>query len=238
MIWEITMAGHRWLGYLVWAVLFGALFAWEGFGLVRTNDAFPTFSDAIRAVMRYPLGRWALFALWLWLGWHTFIRGWHFLLRGPEGGGVPVDRGGPTGSGPSLIRQDLLPMLVGYLLVLGMFAAGSRILRRTPANAGQAARRPEPDLHSAPRQGWDGLILRVVGTAVGGYLLLMAVVVAYYYGVARQSGHFLASAFTGTALLIGLTTPMFVAASWLVERRRTQDRNATANQRPQPERRR
>jgi hypothetical protein len=25
--------------------------------------------------------RWALFALWLWFGWHTFVRGWHFLLR-------------------------------------------------------------------------------------------------------------------------------------------------------------
>jgi hypothetical protein len=34
-------------------------------------------------VTRYPLGRWALFALWLWWGWHTFVRGWHFLLRGP-----------------------------------------------------------------------------------------------------------------------------------------------------------
>jgi hypothetical protein len=31
--------------------------------------------------MRYPVGRWALFALWLWVGWHIFIRGWHFLLR-------------------------------------------------------------------------------------------------------------------------------------------------------------
>ena len=41
------MAQHPVIGYVVWAVLFGALFA-----------------------------------LWLWLGWHIFIRGWHFLLRG------------------------------------------------------------------------------------------------------------------------------------------------------------
>jgi len=27
------------------------------------------------------VGRWALFALWLWAGWHFFVRGWHFLLR-------------------------------------------------------------------------------------------------------------------------------------------------------------
>jgi hypothetical protein len=231
------MAGHRWMGYLVWAVLFGALFVWEGVGLVRTNDALPTLSDAMRAVMRYPVGRWALFALWLWLGWHAFIRGWHFLLRGPEGGGVPVDRGGPMGTGPSLIRQDLLPMLVGYLLVMGMLAVGLRTLSRTAAGPGQAGRRPGPGLHSAARQGWGGLIRRVAGTAVGGYLLLMAVVVVYYYGVARRSGHFLASASTGAALLIGLAVPMFFAASWLVERRRICGRNAAGNQRAQSKRR-
>lgn len=43
----------------------------------------------------------------------------------------------------------------------------------------------------------------MIGTAVGGYLLLMAVVIAYYYGVARVGGDFIQSAFTGTALLIG-----------------------------------
>ena len=32
---------------------------------------------------------------------------------------------------------------------------------------------------------------------------LMAVVIAYYYGVARVGGDFIQSAFTGTALLIG-----------------------------------
>jgi hypothetical protein len=41
----------------------------------------PTLSDTFRAIMRYPVGRWALFALWLWFGWHIFVRGWHFLLR-------------------------------------------------------------------------------------------------------------------------------------------------------------
>ncbi|WP_190233040.1 DUF6186 family protein [Streptomyces avicenniae] len=76
---------HAFWGYLVWAVLFGALFAWEGAGLLRPTDGIPTLSQAIDAVTRHHIGRWALFALWLWVGWHAFIRGWHFLLRGPEG---------------------------------------------------------------------------------------------------------------------------------------------------------
>ena len=60
----------------------------------------------------------------------------------------------------------------------------------------------------------------MAGTAVGGYLLLMAVVVGYYFGVARVSGNFIEGAFTGCALLIGLSLPVFAAATWLAERRR------------------
>ncbi|RKN42985.1 hypothetical protein D7294_10705 [Streptomyces hoynatensis] len=77
------MPEHPFLGYLVWAALLGALFVWEAIGLARAGDSFPTFSQALDALMRYQLGRWVLFAAWLWLGWHAFVRGWHFLLRGP-----------------------------------------------------------------------------------------------------------------------------------------------------------
>ena len=66
-----------------------------------------------------------------------------------------------------------------------------------------------------------------MGTVIGGYLLLQAVVVAYYYGVARVGPGFLESAVTGTALLLGLAAPVFAAASWLDERRR-RGRSASA----------
>jgi hypothetical protein len=81
------MGHQRLIGYLVWAAVFGALFGWEGYALARGGTAagYPTLSDTARAVMRYPVGRWVLFALWLWFGWHTFIRGWHFLLRNGSG---------------------------------------------------------------------------------------------------------------------------------------------------------
>lgn len=74
------MAQHPLFGYLVWALLFGALFAYEGLALAHA-DRVPSLSDVFRLIMRYPVGRWILFALWLWVGWHVFIRGWHFLLR-------------------------------------------------------------------------------------------------------------------------------------------------------------
>ena len=58
-----------------------AVFAWEGFGLANARDRWPTFSDVIHVITRHVVGRWVLFAVWLWLGWHFFVRGWKFFLR-------------------------------------------------------------------------------------------------------------------------------------------------------------
>jgi hypothetical protein len=55
----------------------------------------------------------------------------------------------------------------------------------------------------------------------------MAVVIAYYYGAARVAGDFLKSAFTGTAMLIGIAVPLFGADSWLTERRRRRGSDTT-----------
>jgi hypothetical protein len=81
MTQEVDVAQHPVIGYVVWALLFGALFAWEGLALSHISGSVPTLSATFRALMRYPFGRWALFALWLWFGWHIFVRGWQFLLR-------------------------------------------------------------------------------------------------------------------------------------------------------------
>ena len=64
-----------------YAVLFGALLAWQAVGLLRPGDDWPTLSELLRKVTRNTAGRWILFASWLWVGWHLFVRGWRFLLR-------------------------------------------------------------------------------------------------------------------------------------------------------------
>ena len=64
-----------------YAVLFAALLAWQAIGLVRPGDDWPTLSELLRKVTRNTAGRWILFASWLWVGWHLFVRGWRFLLR-------------------------------------------------------------------------------------------------------------------------------------------------------------
>jgi Family of unknown function (DUF6256) len=121
-------------------------------------------------------------------------------------------------------RQSLVPMAAGYLILMSALGFGLRRLyrpRRTPSGAemwpdGRRTTPPGP----GPRTGWAALVRRVAGTVAYGYLLLIAVVVAYYFGVARVGPGFLESEVTGTALLLGLATPVFIALSWLSERRR------------------
>ena len=84
----------------------------------------------------------------------------------------------------------------------------------------------------APEPGWRRFVIHYLGTAVGGYLLLMVVIIGYYFGISPVAGNFVQSAFSGCALLIGLATPVFIALSWLVERKGWRSRlPAPANRR-------
>lgn len=114
-----------------------------------------------------------------------------------------------------LIRSDFVPILSGYLILMLVLAVGLWVQRR-----GAAAGQPTTRLTGQRDHGWRALILHVLTDALAGYLVLMAVVVLYYYGVAKVGSNFLDSAFSGSALLLGISLPVLLAASWLTERRR------------------
>jgi hypothetical protein len=130
----------------------------------------------------------------------------------------------------SLVRQDILPVAVGYVLIMGALAAGLLVLRRTGGSATSAVAAPGAPVSEAAaagadtampdRRGWLRLIRHYLTTAAGGYLLLMAILILYYFGVVHVGGDFISSGFTGCLLLIGLSSPVFLAASWLTEWRR------------------
>jgi Family of unknown function (DUF6256) len=143
-----------------------------------------------------------------------------------------------------LFSQDVVPIGTGYLILMGVLAAGLRMQREpaadseTPEGAPSSARTAdtagsEPDESGGKipgrvtrrfRPGWPRLLAHIVATALGGYVLLMSVDLLYYYGVARVAGSFLESAFTGSALLLVVALPLFAARSWLsVRRRRARD---------------
>jgi Co/Zn/Cd efflux system component len=115
-----------------------------------------------------------------------------------------------------LIRQDLVPIVTGYLLLMAVLAGGLWSLSRR-----QRSGRPTGRYAGRHDHGWSALVWHVLADALGGYLLLAAIVLLYYYGVARVGSNFLDSAFSGTALLLAIALPVFLAASWLRQRRAT-----------------
>jgi len=139
-------------------------------------------------------------------------------------------------------------MVVGYALIMGALAIGLRIVQRSgkgkaggaaetvaaadgrrpagppapaPAPEGQVAVRSRLLAVAAPQPGWRRLAVFSLGTAVGGYLLLMVVIIAYYVGIGvpHSAGTFVPSAFSGCAMLIGLAAPVFAGLSWLAARK-------------------
>jgi len=112
-----------------------------------------------------------------------------------------------------LLRSDLDPILGGYLVLMVVLAVGLVTQRRRTA-----AGKPSTRLTGRRDRGWRALIVHVLSDALGGYLVLVAIVVLYYYGVARVGGSFLASAITGSLLLLGVSLPVFMVVSWLTQR--------------------
>ncbi len=55
-----------------YGVLAAALVAGQVIAL--TGRRIPTFGQAIALVSRWRIGRWLILALWLWIGWHAFVR--------------------------------------------------------------------------------------------------------------------------------------------------------------------
>jgi hypothetical protein len=125
-------------------------------------------------------------------------------------------------------------MIVGYTLIMVTLAIGLRIVQRSgkaesvstastsepaEATAGQVTRRTRPRVLARPGPGWRRLAIFSLSTAVGGYLLLMVVIIGYYFGISPVAGNFVHSAFSGCAMLIGLAAPVFIALSWLAERK-------------------
>ena len=109
-------------------------------------------------------------------------------------------------------------MIVGYALIMGGLAIGLVLARRSAARS-QEIRSGRLAVTARVKPGWRRLAVHSLATAVGGYLVLMAVIILYYNEVAPVSGNFVVSAFSGCAMLIGLAAPVFLALSWLADRK-------------------
>jgi Family of unknown function (DUF6256)/Family of unknown function (DUF6186) len=172
-------------GLTGWVVIIGLVLAWEGLGLAFAREGWPSMSDLLRAVSRPAAGRWILLALWIWLGWHLFVRGWQPLLRGTP----PTPALSQTAlSAGQLVRQVLVPLLAAFVALAAALLFGVR--RRASGEIGSVA---PPSVANVVR--------RVATTVVAGYAGFLVLVVGYYALVAGQTPAFLHAAVSGGAFI-------------------------------------
>jgi hypothetical protein len=186
----------RAIGLIGWAVLLGLSFAWEGLGLVFGRQHWPSISDLLRTMSRPVVGRWILLALWLWLGWHLFVRGWHPFLRGTPQPGTVFHDSALTMS--QILRQVVIPLSASYATLLAMIWTSAR---GAGAGSGRRAHGRARGLLAERSPGLMHVIPRVVQTLVTGYVAYLMVILLYYAAVADQTTQFLRAAVTGGAFI-------------------------------------
>lgn len=199
------------IGFILWALLLAAIFVLEGLGLTLRGHQWPTLSDMLRSATRPVAGRWLLFAFWLWIGWHLFIRGWDFFLRGP--GARDPGHGSAGGDKPlsAIVTQVVIPLvavyaLFGSVLLLGLRAwrAGTFRVRTTTAAAARMAR-----AHPLAFLGY------VVLTTVAGYAVFVLMMGAFSILAGKSAAGVFSSAVEyGAFLVFAVALPVFCALSF------------------------
>lgn len=123
----------------------------------------------------------------------------------------------------SLLEQGVLPVAVGYLLVMLFLWAGLRRLLRAPRAANPPAATEAPAGGARRRVTGRGLLRHLLSTLAGGCTVLALAMVGYYHGVAGNGPRFFAGMFGDMSLLLALAAPVYVGyftVSRLLRRRR------------------
>jgi hypothetical protein len=196
------------VGYVLWALLLGAMLVLEGLGLTLKGNQWPTVSDLFRSMTRPVFGRWIFFAAWLWAGWHFFIRGWQFFLQG--NGAQAPGRGQGGGKGLyATITQVCIPLIA---LFVAFFAIG-RASRHMPVDENEAAEVDRASRTIVRRPLTFAKYAAV--TSIGGYLLFIGVIALYRLVVGKSaSGDFSSASSYGAFLGFVIGIPLFFAVSF------------------------
>lgn len=119
----------------------------------------------------------------------------------------------PRTAPSTLLRSDLIPLIISYALFLALLGTWWRATRR-PAPAWPAPRGPAPTFLSLTRY--------VVVTALGGYAAFLVLVGGYYAAIARQTPWFLGQAVSGGAVVaFVIGGPVLLLLGWVEGRIRS-----------------
>ena len=206
------------IGAIGWAVILGVILAWEGVALVARTPDWPTLSDLMRVATRPLLGRWVMFAIWLWFGWHLFVRGWLFFLRDAPRPPSESAKTGPNDSAAlvapaaaePLLGEEAITLLGFYVVVLALLTyCGMRIRKQ-----GRAAYESSPQF--AGRWGGRHAAAQVGATVFAGYGLFVVAMAVYFIAIARQPAAALVRAATeALSLTLLVAVPGFVVLAIL-----------------------
>jgi hypothetical protein len=62
------------LGYTIYAAIGALMLLWGVYTHLR-RPRFVTLDAIVARMMRHPFWRWAVWAAWAFVGWHSFVRG-------------------------------------------------------------------------------------------------------------------------------------------------------------------
>ncbi len=193
------------MGFVAWAVLFAAIMVVEALGLVLRGHEWPTLSDIFRVAMRPEWSRWLMFALWLWVGWHFFIRGWTFFLRGP-GARSPRHSLGGGKTFTQIVQQVIVPLVAFYAVLVAPIVMAWRARRRGGWPDAPAPHAGARAAATAPR----AFARHVITTMVCGYVLFAAAMGVYQLIAGHPAaGIFRAAAREGALLAFVIALPGF-----------------------------
>lgn len=119
-----------------------------------------------------------------------------------------------------LLRHDVIPVAAAYLVFLALMVTYRVTVRRE--HRGSWPRRERAGIRPAggDRPAWAGLIQFVVGTAAGGYVFFLCIVVVFYFALGGEDSGFIRQALVeGSILAFGFVVPVFLALSWVSDRR-------------------
>jgi hypothetical protein len=138
----------------------------------------------------------------------------------PAGLMLPLLGQGTAGTDPQglwdVLRHDVIPVASAYIVFLALLITYRVATRRSAAGPSPGRGRSRTRSAGGADPGWGDLVRYVAGTAAGGYLFFLSIVVVFYFVLGGEDPEFIRQALVeGSILSFGFVVPAFLVLSGL-----------------------